>query len=250
DPAVRRGALIALDQMNNGGLTPDLVTPLLASPEPSLQSTAAHVISGHLDWGGAMEGYFRQSLTKPSLNDAQREELKQQIAAFGRSTGVQALVADGLKDSQVSPEMRALLLEAIAQSPVDPLPESWQKQIAQCIEDPNDRVAAQAVITARAAPAIFEQALLRVARDTNRTPELRVEALASIAPKLKKLDPSLLDLLMASLNPKKPPLLRSAAAAAIGRAHLDATQQQQLTAAFATAGPLEVTGLLGAFERG
>src|SRR6185437_15800563 len=56
--------------------------------------------------------------------------------------------------------------------------------------------------------------------------------------------------LMASLNPKKPPLLRSAAAAAIGRSHLDASQQQQLTAAFATAGPLEVTGLLGAFERG
>jgi putative heme-binding domain-containing protein len=250
DPSIRRGALIALDQMNNGGLTADLVTPLLSSPEPSLQSMAAHVISGHLDWGGAMEGYFRQSLKKPGLNDAQREELKQQIAAFGRSTGIQTLVADGLKDSQVSPEMRALLLEAIAQSPVDPLPAAWQKEITRCIEDPSDRVAGQAAITARAAPGSFEQPLLRIARDANRTPELRIEALASIAPKLKKLDPSLLDLLIASLDPKKPPLLRSAAAAATGRAHLDSNQQLQLTAAFAKAGPLEVTGLLAAFEHG
>jgi len=39
-PLVRRAALITLDQMDNGNLTRDLVTPLLNTADPSLQQTA------------------------------------------------------------------------------------------------------------------------------------------------------------------------------------------------------------------
>jgi len=61
-PHSKRAALIALDQMDGGGLQPEQVTPLLASSEPVLQTTAAWVSSHHPQWGGALAGFFRQRL--------------------------------------------------------------------------------------------------------------------------------------------------------------------------------------------
>ena len=66
DPIVQRGALIALDQMYEGGLTPDVVSPFLSSADPALQSTAARIISKRLDWGGRHGRLF------PQITDAFR----------------------------------------------------------------------------------------------------------------------------------------------------------------------------------
>lgn len=250
NPIVRRGALIALDQMDHGGLTPSLVSPLLASPEPVLQSTAAQVIARHSDWGSAMEGYFRQSLARGGLSDVQREELKQQITAFIASPGIEALVVQGLHDTQTPVQMRVLLLEAIAQASVNPSAKPWADEIAFCIDDASERVARQAVLIARAAPENFFRKLFTVIDNNQRSPELRIEASIDVAPVLLKLPASIFELLLESLQPGKPALLRAAAADAMGRAHLAADQQIKLTATLGTAGPLEMPGLLAAFEHG
>jgi HEAT repeat protein len=57
--AVRRGALIALDQMEGGNLTSDMVLPYLDPADPVLQQTALWVISHHSDWGKELVGFFR-----------------------------------------------------------------------------------------------------------------------------------------------------------------------------------------------
>ena len=46
-PAVRRGALIALDQMANGGLTPQDVLPMLDPGYPDLRRAALNVVTAH-----------------------------------------------------------------------------------------------------------------------------------------------------------------------------------------------------------
>src|SRR5262249_48816250 len=56
NPQVRRGALIALDQMEAGNLTTDLVTPLLNTPDPTLQKTALAIITTHPAWAGETAG--------------------------------------------------------------------------------------------------------------------------------------------------------------------------------------------------
>src|SRR5258706_4950294 len=58
----RRAALIALDQMEGGGLKPEMVTPLFFSPVPVLQQTAAWIASHHPEWGQKLAGYFSQRL--------------------------------------------------------------------------------------------------------------------------------------------------------------------------------------------
>src|SRR5687767_5357214 len=54
--AVRRAALIALDQMDGGSLTPDLVTPLLDPIDPALQQTALKVITSRPGWSTEIFG--------------------------------------------------------------------------------------------------------------------------------------------------------------------------------------------------
>jgi hypothetical protein len=58
--ASRRAALIALDQMDNGGLKPEQVTPLLASSNTILKQTAQWIVSHHPEWGEALAGFFRE----------------------------------------------------------------------------------------------------------------------------------------------------------------------------------------------
>ena len=50
--ATRRAALIALDQMDGGGLAAGSVAPLLDSPDRSLKDTAWWIAARHPQWGG------------------------------------------------------------------------------------------------------------------------------------------------------------------------------------------------------
>ena len=57
-PGTKRGALVALDQMEAGQLTPELVTPFLSVADPVLQQTALWVIAHHREWGGEVSDFF------------------------------------------------------------------------------------------------------------------------------------------------------------------------------------------------
>ena len=104
---VKRGALIALDQMDGGRLTPDVVTPFLAPSDPLMQQTALWVIAHHGDWGPAMIDFFRQWLARQDMDDARRDELKRQLLAFAQDAAVQELIAATLADSRHAAAKRA-----------------------------------------------------------------------------------------------------------------------------------------------
>src|SRR5262249_19781640 len=85
--------------------------------------------------------------------------------------------------------------------------------------------------------------------DKRRPPELRVAALRTAAPRLGAVTPALFDYLRSQLGPKVPPLLRLAAADALGNLRLDDAQLETLAGALAAAGAMEVPRLVAAFER-
>jgi HEAT repeat protein len=53
-PAVRRAALLALDQMDHPRISPELVLEQIKSADPSLRSTAASILARHTDWVDAV----------------------------------------------------------------------------------------------------------------------------------------------------------------------------------------------------
>ena len=151
-PQVKRGALIALDQMGDRKLTPERVMPLLASGDPTVRKTALWVISHHAEWGGAMVDVFRAWLARRDMDDAQREELKLQLVAFAGDAGVQNLIAAALTNSRTPVETRSVLLEVMAQAGLPKLPTSWAGPLQQALEDADDRIVRQAVATLRGLP--------------------------------------------------------------------------------------------------
>lgn len=149
---VKRGALIALDQMKDGQLTPEMATPFLAPGDPLMQQTTLWVIAHHEDWGRSMLDFFRQAFARRELDDARREQLAGQLLAFAADGAVQELIGEALVDSTTPIETRLLLLEVIGQAALAQLPASWAAPLQQALEESDDRVVRQAVNTLRALP--------------------------------------------------------------------------------------------------
>ncbi len=148
----KRGALVALDQMDGGQLTPEAVTPFLAPDDPLLRETALWVIARHPQWGHAMVDFFRPWLARRDMDDKGREELARQLVAFSADPAVQELIAAPLGDSSTPLETRLLLLEVIGQSAVSTLPACWARPLRQALDDADERVVRQAVVTLRVLP--------------------------------------------------------------------------------------------------
>jgi putative heme-binding domain-containing protein len=246
---VRRAALIALDQMENGALTPDLVTPLLDPLDLALQQAAIKVITSRPAWSREVFGLVRQWLGEKALDEARGDILRGVIVAFGKDPTLQDLVATALRgESPVA--IRLLLLESVARAQLERPPATWIAEARWSLDHADERVVRQAVATLRAANAgDFDDQLLALARDGSRSEELRIEAIGSAAPRLSRLDPALFGFLRAGLEKDKGPLVRLSAAEALGRAPLDDGQLDALTKQMAAAGPLEMPRLIPAYER-
>jgi putative membrane-bound dehydrogenase-like protein len=249
NPSVQCGALVALDQMDGGGLTRDLVAPLLGSDDPGLRH-AALAVATHRGWVKEVVGVLREALAEKDLESTRREGLRGMLLAFCKDPRVQELIDGALGREETSLETRLLLLEVMARAPLEELPASWTRRLERSLSHPEERVARQALATIRARDLThFDAALQLLARDTRRGEEVRVLALAAVAPRLGRLDKALFEFLTGCLDEEKPPLLRLGAATALGKASLDDQQLIVLTRFITTTGPLELPQLLPAFER-
>jgi putative membrane-bound dehydrogenase-like protein len=249
DPKVQRGALIALDQMDHGGLTPEQVTPLLGSGDAGLQKTALAVVAAR-GWAEQAASLLRQWLAEKTLPAERQESLKGALVPLCQAPAVQELVTQTLRQEQTPVATRLLLLEALAQAPVAKLPTAWTAEVGRCLRHPDARVMRQAVATIRASQITeFDEVLLRLAGDREKPAELRAAAVAAAAPRLRKIEPAIFDFLMARLHHEMPPLARLEAASTLGAARLDDRQLDALALVIAKAGALEVPHLLAAYER-
>jgi putative membrane-bound dehydrogenase-like protein len=247
---VRRGALIALDQMEGGGLALESVAPLLESSDAALQQAALKVLAARSEWAGGVIDLFRRWLAREDLDEARRASLRDALAAYSRVETVQDLVAATLRRAATPVATRLLVLEAVARSPLHPLPRVWVEAVRGGLDDPDPRVVRQAVAILRASRASdCDAALLGLARDSTRPAEARVDALAAILPRRTCLEPAEFAFLAACLRADRPPLLRLAAAGVLGQGPLDEGQLDALADAVAAAGSLELSRLLPAFER-
>ena len=249
-PLVRRGALIALDQMNSGRLTREVVTPLLDTDDEALQQAALDVITRRAGWAAGIIERLDHWLADPDATSAQRKMLRGALLAFRGDEPVQQLIGAALSKSDTPTEHRLLLLEVISRAELDPLPQSWIEPLAACLEAGDLAMRRQAIAATRAAPMQdFQAALTRIGRDASQPEALRAAALAVIAASGGLLDGSAFDLLLGRLDGEVAPLERLAAAEALATATLDREQRMRLAGAIEDAGPLELPALAAAFEQ-
>jgi putative membrane-bound dehydrogenase-like protein len=248
--AVRRGVLITLDQMEDGKLSREMVTPLLDPAQPILRDEALHVLATHPEWAKEMIEIFRRWLFEDKLEGQRPEDLQRLLIAYCHDSDVQESIALALRRQNLPADTRLLLLETIAQAPLDKLPVTWVAELRWALDHREERIVRQAVAVLRAGGvADCDHVLLRLAADESRAVEVRAEALAAAAPRIDHLESAQFDFLEKCLDKEKPPLLRLAAASALGQATLNERQLKALTKNVASAGPLEMYKLLAAYER-
>jgi putative membrane-bound dehydrogenase-like protein len=248
-PVVRRASLIALDQMKEGHLTRDLVTPLLDTDDPALRQTAVAIVIAHPGWAKEITGLLRQWLASTTLDAGRRQSLRGALLAFAGDVAVQDLVARGLQDCRTPVDVRLLLLETMGRTTLPKLPGPWVRELGRQLHHGDVKVIRQAVATIRALGLReFDAKLLDLVSHRERPADVRVAALAAVAPRLDRTDEAVFDFLVKQLNPDAVPLARLAAAEVLGNLRLDEAQLFRLAGVVAGAGPLEVPHLLAAFE--
>ena len=251
----KRAALIALDQMEGGGLKAEAVVPLLDSSDPVLNETAWWIAGHRPEWGSALAGFFQERLTATNFTDPGREALQQKLVQFAENPSIQDFLA-AIAESAPAKEDRLVALNAMARTRAKELPSRWMTPLVRALAGRELEVARSAVAVARAAPpskdsaAELHAALRRVARDGAWPLDVRIDALTAFSGGLTSVDQGLFDLLRSGLEPAQPISIRVAAAAVLEKAHLGRKQLLALTGLLDNIGPLELPRLLPAFDRG
>jgi len=251
----RRAALIALDQMNGGGLHPGQVAALLTANDSELKETASWIIGRHPEWAGALVGFFRDRLTKGKLTAVEQAELERQLAKFAVAPAIQSLLAERLADVSAPPRVKLSSLKAMAQSGLKDVPLAWVEGLAKVLVGDDSELTTQAIATARALPLTRENAgvltprLLAIAGRAQAPAGFRLTALAAVPGGLSQVEPGVFSFLLGQLDREQPAVARAAAADVLARARLTATQLNNLADALKIAGPLEADRLLTALEQ-
>jgi putative membrane-bound dehydrogenase-like protein len=249
NPQARRGAVIALDQMDNGNLTHEVIIPLLNTDDPGLQQTVLAIITRR-GWAKEIIGLLRSWICQKDMPIQRQESLRGAVLGFCKDAAVQSLVAQTLEGGETPVAVRLLLLEVMARAPLERLPKDWISALGRSLGDADERVAQQVVaIIQRHAVSQYDEQLVHLAKAANKPADLRVSAIAATADRLPKLEPGLLDFLTAQLNGDVPPLTRRAAASALGNARLDDAQLLSLVNDVAGADSVALPQLIAAYER-
>ena len=250
NPRVQAAALQALEQIPGGGLRAEEVGPALFSDRPQARDAALWVAQRHADWGDALAGSLRQRLLAGNPPPGGRDGLTSLLGGLISSPAVQALMADLLTAAQAHPETRLGLLDAMAQHAPKTPPESWGRALTALLEGASGTVSAEtAPSVLRAARGLSSQAplreaLLKTARNPATPASLRLSAYAALPAGWPATAADLAPLLTGLRD------RQGTAAEALARAVLEPDHLDQVARTLPEIGPLELTRVLPAFERG
>jgi putative membrane-bound dehydrogenase-like protein len=247
-PSVRRAALVALDQMDSGGLTRDLVAPLLDTDDQRLRQAAIDVITRHKSWAGELVEHLRAWLTVADTDPEHLAVARGALAAFLDEPDVRQLVGELLRDGRLTPEGRAVVLAVIARASLDELPAEWVTGLEKLLSGNDPEVCLQALAAIANQPGPFVKALNRLVHQAELEQSIRQSAAIGLARGGQPIDETTWQLLIASLDAAIAPLERLRAAQAIGAARLSPTQIEELIGLVERVGPLELPALVHAFE--
>ncbi len=258
DPAIRRAALLVLEQIGPGGpaLAATDVVPLLTASEAPLRETARWVARRHPQWGGALAGHFRARLTAPGTSQTEKTGWEELLSLLAQTTEGQPFLAEVVTVAGYRPESIIAALRAMGDAGVKAFPEGWRSALLAAVglARPAD-IRSAALRAGRGLPfpkdgdPAWTAALHALARDNAQPTALRLDALGGL-PAGAAVDAPELAAVLSALEPARPPGERLAAANAVGRLKLVPAQLHALTGTLPTAGPLELSRILAAFSPG
>jgi putative membrane-bound dehydrogenase-like protein len=255
DPVLHSSALLALEQIESGGLTSDHVAPLLTASSDRSRRIAHWIARRHPEWSAAIVQQARAQLSAPAFTGA-GEGWHALLTLLARNDAGQRFLAEVGTAPGFNTPARAAALDAMAESGVKRLPSGWKPALLNALgrSEPEElRFAAirtvQALPLSREGDPQITELLHTIARDPSAPRNHRLEAIAAL-PNGTSLSDGEFAVLRSSLSQTGPPSERTAAANALGRLSASPHQLDALTQDLPAAGPLELPRLLGAFSPG
>jgi putative heme-binding domain-containing protein len=241
---IRRAALIALDQMEDGKLTKQEVLPFLLDADRPLQQAAWHIVMKHSDWFGDVTGLIRKEL-QSKITDERRELLRDLLINTSQSLNVELFIAEALADTATSDAGRLLLLDVVASADGAKPPPSLVASLTSLLQWPDAGVVRQTIRAIRARGiSDCDRALgIMVAKDSLPA-DVRLAALAAVAPRAKELPQLLFDFALARFADEP-----RTAAEVLGTAKLGDNQLIAVADLLPRASALEMPRLLDAFRQ-
>ncbi len=250
-PHVRRAALIALDQMKDGGLTRSDVEPLLKTDDAELQFAAIDVLSHRSEWVDIAIRVLKEWLAAPRLSPGQEKAIASVVLGASSNPAIQNLVADTVGNPKTAAAIQNLLLDGIAKSRIEPLPASWLEALAKALKHYDVAVRRQslAAIKTRNISQLDGQ-LDELSGDEKQPADVRIAAIECYSKRTRKLGAAAFTLLVAQIAETADPLQRLAAARALAACTLTDAQMLELAGKLRKANTLVLRLILPVFAKG
>ena len=250
NPRVQKAALIALNQMPDSPLGHEDVILLLDTTDPLLRSAAIEVITQHKEWAQKIAQVVATWLLDPNLDQENQALAKAVLITFAGDADIQPLMATALMEQATVTETKLLILEALAESNLEAMPDAFIPALRQLIAS-EDAESLQRIVTAVAMKDTdkIDDALRTIAQDDRYEDPLRVAALAIIARHGGEINEDEFQLLVNQFDEEIIPLDRIRAATALATAGLTRKQTLEVADLLGNVGPLELPVLLQRFER-
>jgi putative heme-binding domain-containing protein len=250
---VRRGALIALDQMENSKLQPSPFADALSAADPKLRAAAWWIASRHPEWGPELGKFLQARLAAKNLKDGERTDLANQLAKLGRSPAIQAVLAEHLRSAETTADGRRLVLKAMARARLKETPAGWLAAFEQIVAYSKDtELLRETLVTIRSLPPYkklpvsLTTSLAKLAQDEKQPTDVILYALAIVPTKLSSAQ---FALVQKEIKADRPVVNRTLAAEVFSQAPLEKEQLLELVRTLPEVGPMELERVLEAFNQ-
>ncbi|MBI1313442.1 sulfatase-like hydrolase/transferase [bacterium] len=248
-PAIRKGALIALDQTPAGRLTVDPVAEQLRSGDRALQLAALNIFRSHPEWSATLGDVFSKWLATPTTAQSQAAMIEEVVSSSAGVDAVALAIGRCLNSDTASNSLKSRLLKAIADGAPVECHASWLPALKPLLASRNDADIELALAVLRTARTKSLDGELQTIIDDNSRPTLvRVGAL-SVLSGGSGLNAAAFDLLLSLTGEDAAPAESTRAAQMLGASSLTAEQLQRLAPGLVFAGPVELLDLIRPFGR-
>lgn len=253
-PKIQRAALVALDQMPEGGLTSADVLSRMNAKDDALRATAVWIVRRHSDWGKSLAQYFDARLSRADQLPPEDVELTiDLLASLAESPEIQNLVQQHLAGKHEA--AMQLCLQVISRATLSSSPASWLAGLNLRLAEATDANVAMIIAAVRnlrlpkEGHPELQQSLANIAATKTFSEETRLAALSAASANLE-LNEDTFNMLLSMITDDQALNDRASACNSLASAALTPDQLNALLSASQDAGPMDLPRLLPAFERG
>lgn len=245
---IRRGALLALSQMDGFTLRPEQIAPLLRAEDFETRKAAYTVaLSDSKLFDSAAEALREQFSTGAEITATEKPFYHVTLSTLAQNGRYTGLVSTLLTSPTLSKSARILLIDTVKDSNIGELPASWIESLEKLLTDESADVRRASIraIKERRLPHL-DPSLRAIASDATAAPAERLAAIDALAPRLQPVDATLYRFLSDQLVHNSS-TVQLHAARTLASLTLSETQLSQLAETLANTDALVLPTLVRAF---